>query len=85
MKVVIHCEYGGFTDYLPEMIDGIDTYHIPRTHPELIKICSDTDKYKIVDIPDDAHFVITDCDGAENLYWSDTPIHAARNTIWTAK
>lgn len=51
-----------------------------RTWPEFLAWIERANRteYKIVEIPDNAHFQIFDYDGVETLYWSESEIHSTR-------
>lgn len=82
MKVVINNDYGGF--FIPTEVRAklkIHSFgeHIERNNPELVKwVETHESDLAVVEIPDNAHYVIEETDGWETLYWSETPIHLAK-------
>lgn len=80
MKVVINCDYGGFSMSTQALAmfnkqtgSELKDYQIPRDHPVLIDIVEQLgDKasgrfssLKILEIPDDVDWIIQEYDGAE--------------------
>ena len=93
MKVITYNEYGGYyvpnkiiCEYYDinsyEITEDIkwDSHNIPRND---LKLCELFEKYKYTDfkinvIPDHSYYKIFNYDGAETLFYSETPIYEVK-------
>ena len=89
MKIVLNKCYGGFRlseKALARLLSVGSGYYFDthRTHPELIAVVealgdaanTGVSNLEIVNIPDNASWIISDYDGIETLYYSNSPIQA---------
>lgn len=83
-KILINKCNHGFTLSVRQLalFPGVPLNEIDRTDDRLIKSFEDGDQrgdggstLRIVEIPDNAAYVIAEKDGVETLYWSENNIH----------
>lgn len=76
MKIVKNNEWGGFTCPLED--DSCEHSYKNRNDPKLVEAVENGlgNALIIVEIPDNSYFTISDYDGIETVYYSESPIYS---------
>ena len=89
MKIAVNRDWGGFK--VPATLEcehhteeegrkyDLHDLHVNRTCPILIEFVERNPELdiKVVEIPDNSHWIISNYDGVETIYHSDSPIRVS--------
>lgn len=92
MKIVVNRCYGGFglskkaiRELKKRGVKTDEVWCVKRNDPRLVEVVEKLKEeangefalLQVVEIPDNAYWLIVEYDGVETVYWSETPIHRA--------
>lgn len=70
MKVVVNRCWGSYPHEFDE----------DRTSDKVIALANESNYLEVIEIPDDAFYIVTDYDGMESILWSMSPINHVVHT-----